>query len=31
MHAYEVNKHGRIVFPSNCFPDLDFSTFISLE
>jgi 3-oxoacyl-[acyl-carrier-protein] synthase-3 len=31
MHAYELNKHGRIVFPSNCFPDLDFSTFESLE
>ena len=31
MHSYELNKHGKIVFPSNCFPDLDFSTFESLE
>ena len=31
MHAFEINKHGKIVFPSNCFPDLDFSTFESLE
>ena len=31
MHAFELNKHGKIVFPSNCFPDLDFSTFESLE
>src|SRR6478609_5811294 len=31
MHSYEMNKHGKIVFPSNCFPDLDFSTFDSLE
>jgi 3-oxoacyl-[acyl-carrier-protein] synthase-3 len=31
MHSYEINKHGKIVFPSNCFPDLDFSTFESLE
>ncbi len=31
MHSYEINTHGKIVFPSNCFPDLDFSTFESLE
>ena len=31
MQAYELNKHGKIVFPSNCFPDLDFSTFESLD
>ncbi len=31
MDAFELNKHGKIVFPSNCFPDLDFSTFDSLE
>jgi len=31
MHAFELNKHGKLVFPANCFPDLDFSTFESLE
>src|ERR1700749_82551 len=31
MHSYEINKHGKIVFPANCFPDLDFSTFESIE
>ena len=31
MQAYELNKHGKLVFPSNCFPDLDFSTFESLD
>ena len=31
MHSFEINKHGKIVFPSNCFPHLDFSTFESLE
>ena len=31
MHAFELNKHGRLVFPANCFPDLDFSTFDSLD
>jgi len=31
MHALELNKHGKIVFPANCFPDLDFSTLESLE
>jgi 3-oxoacyl-[acyl-carrier-protein] synthase-3 len=31
MRSFELNKQGKIVFPSNCFPDLDFSTFESLE
>ena len=31
MQAYELNKHGKLVFPSNCFPDLDLSTFESLD
>ena len=31
MRSFEINKHGKIVFPANCFPDLDFSTFESLE
>ena len=31
MQSFELNKHGKIVFPANCFPDLDFSTFESLE
>ncbi len=31
MHSFELNKHGKIVFPANCFPDLDFSTFESIE
>ncbi len=31
MPAFELNKHGKLVFPANCFPDLDFSTFDSLE
>src|SRR5258705_6636293 len=31
MRPFELNKQGKIVFPSNCFPDLDFSTFESLE
>ena len=31
MRSFELNKQGKIVFPSNCFPDLDFSTFDSLE
>ena len=29
MQSFELNKHGKLVFPSNCFPDLDFSTFES--
>ena len=31
MHSFELNKHGKIVFPANCFPDLDFSAFESIE
>jgi hypothetical protein len=31
MHAFELNKHGKLVFPANCFPDLDFSTLENLE
>ncbi|MBS4727974.1 ketoacyl-ACP synthase III [Mycobacterium sp. SM1] len=31
MYAYQLNSHGKIVFPSNCFPDLDFSAFETLE
>ena len=31
MESFELNKHGKIVFPANCFPDLDFSTFDSIE
>jgi 3-oxoacyl-[acyl-carrier-protein] synthase-3 len=31
VRAFELNKHGKIVFPSNCFPDLDFSAFQSLK
>lgn len=31
MRAFELNKHGKLVFPANCFPDLDFSTMDSLE
>ncbi|MBS1693319.1 MAG: ketoacyl-ACP synthase III [Actinobacteria bacterium] len=31
MPAFELNKHGKLVFPANCFPDLDFSTFDSLD
>ena len=31
MHAFELNKHGKLVLPANCIPDLDFSTFESLE
>ena len=31
MQAFELNKHGKIVFPTNCFPDLDLSTFDTLE
>jgi len=27
MQSFELNKHGKIVFPANCFPDLDFSAF----
>jgi 3-oxoacyl-(acyl-carrier-protein) synthase III len=31
MHVIEMNSHGKIVFPSNCMPDLDFSTFQTLK
>src|SRR5574337_1486037 len=31
MRAFELNKHGKIVFPSNCFPNVEFSTFNSVE
>src|ERR1700741_1678812 len=31
MHAFQLNKHGKLVFPANCFPDLDFSTLENLE
>ncbi|WP_370328571.1 3-oxoacyl-[acyl-carrier-protein] synthase III C-terminal domain-containing protein [Candidatus Mycobacterium methanotrophicum] len=27
----EVNRHGKIVFPANCFPELDFSTLNTLQ
>lgn len=26
MQPFEINRHGRIVFPSNFFPEIDFST-----
>src|SRR5262245_15653815 len=31
MHEIEMNSHGKIVFPSNCLPDLDLSTFQTLK
>jgi len=31
MQPFELNRHGKIIFPSNFLPDLDFSTFDSLE
>jgi 3-oxoacyl-[acyl-carrier-protein] synthase III len=31
MPPVEVNRHGRIVFPANFFPELDFSTLKGLE
>ena len=31
MDAFVVNRHGRLVFPSNIIPELDFSTMDSLE
>ncbi|MDQ6778838.1 MAG: ketoacyl-ACP synthase III [Actinomycetota bacterium] len=31
MKQFVVNRHGRLVFPSNFFPGLDFSVFDSLE
>jgi 3-oxoacyl-[acyl-carrier-protein] synthase III len=31
MQGFELNKHDKLVFPSNCFPDLDFSTMENLD
>ncbi|MCZ1071578.1 MULTISPECIES: 3-oxoacyl-ACP synthase III family protein [Rhodococcus] len=31
MQPFETNRHGRIVFPSNFFPDIDFSTVTDVE
>jgi 3-oxoacyl-(acyl-carrier-protein) synthase III len=31
MNAFVLNRHGRLVFPSNVMPELDFSTMESLE
>src|SRR5215208_1775283 len=31
MQSFVVNRSGRIVFPSNFFPELDFSIFDTLE
>ena len=31
MKPFVVNRYGRVVFPSNFFPELDFSVFQSLE
>jgi 3-oxoacyl-[acyl-carrier-protein] synthase-3 len=31
MKPFVVNRHGRMVFPSNFFPDLDFSVFDTLD
>jgi 3-oxoacyl-(acyl-carrier-protein) synthase III len=31
MNAFVLNRHGRVVFPSNIMPELDFSTVESLE
>ena len=31
MKPFVVNRHGRLVFPSNFFPELDFSVFETLE
>jgi 3-oxoacyl-[acyl-carrier-protein] synthase-3 len=31
MNAFVLNRHGRLVLPSNIFPQLDFSTMESLE
>jgi 3-oxoacyl-[acyl-carrier-protein] synthase-3 len=31
MNAFVLNRHGRLVFPSNIMPELDFSTMESLE
>ena len=31
MKPYVLNRHGRIVLPSNFFPELDFTVLESLE
>jgi 3-oxoacyl-[acyl-carrier-protein] synthase III len=31
MESFVLNQHGKLVFPSNYFPDLDFSVFDDLE
>ncbi len=31
MNAFVLNRHGRMVFPSNIMPELDFSTLETLE
>ncbi|MGQ0843797.1 MAG: 3-oxoacyl-ACP synthase III family protein [Sporichthyaceae bacterium] len=31
MKPFTINRHGRIVFPSSYFPELDFSLFSTLE
>ncbi len=31
MNPFVVNRHGRLVFPSNFFPDLDFTVFENLN
>jgi 3-oxoacyl-[acyl-carrier-protein] synthase III len=31
MNAFVLNRHGRVVFPSNVMPELDFSTMETLE
>jgi 3-oxoacyl-(acyl-carrier-protein) synthase III len=31
MNAFVLNRHGRMVFPSNIIPELDFSTLETLE
>ncbi|MCW2676637.1 MAG: Beta-ketoacyl-acyl-carrier-protein synthase [Modestobacter sp.] len=31
MNAFVLNRHGRLVFPSNIMPELDFSTMESLD
>ncbi|HYN15420.1 MAG TPA: 3-oxoacyl-[acyl-carrier-protein] reductase [Terriglobales bacterium] len=31
MKPFVINRHGRIVFPGNFFPELDFSVFDTLE
>jgi 3-oxoacyl-[acyl-carrier-protein] synthase-3 len=31
MKPFVVNRHGRLVFPSNFFPELDFTVFDTLE